>query len=421
MYQGASEIDGRGSVHNSSSVEHRRKDSEVQQVDKGKSSRNKVASNIEANNELSSDNIEDSRKSRKPPEGQTQLDLDFEEAEKDALRKSIQEDAKKVKTKEPKTNQSIKEDILEGMDAIKEFIQNRNDYMIKMQIQLTNSFAGVEARAKEFFSKQFEEEGFTGKELKERVNEEVQKLKALENRVMKADAIANHMIKNELYDGIWKEIVDSGKANLFETYKLHKLNIKRMRYEYLDPKKETELKKQLEEGKIDETTFNMRIEEAKEIKEKPVFSVETTAEESEKKVKLLEEENPEFKKWHKKIAAYNNKLMDMRVEAGIVSKEQRTFMEKHYGEDYVPTYRENENGATKSGLSGNGKIGVSKGIFSAKGSDSDIQSIMLSMSEQTMGVNRQTLMNKLFLEIQRIAPDAFEEIDIQRQNRKGIL
>lgn len=360
------------------------------------------------------------RKSKNPPEGQMELELDFEGAEKNALRESIKKDTEKVKTKTPRTNETIAEKVKTAKEKIDEFYQNRNDYLITMQIQLTNSFAGVETRAREFFTKQFEEEGLTGNELKAKVQEEITKLKALENRAMKADAIANYMIKNELYDGIWKEIVDSGKANLFETYKLHRLNIKRMRYEYLDPKKEAELRKQFDEGKIDETTLNMRLEEAKEIKEKPVFGVETTAEESEKKVKLLEEENPEFKKWHEKIAAYNNKLMDMREEAGIVSKAQREFITKNYGDDYVPTYRELENGATKSGLTGNGKIGVAKGLHAAKGSDLDIQSIMLSMSEQTLGVNRQTLMNKLFLEIQRIAPDAFEEIDIQRQNRNDM-
>ena len=368
----------------------------------------------------SDENKKYSRKRITPPEGQTTLELDFEGAEKNALRESIKKDAEKVKTKTPRTNETIAEKVKTAKEKIDEFYQNRNDYLINMQIQLTNSFAGVETRAREFFTKQFEEEGLTGNELKAKVQEEITKLKALENRAMKADAIANYMIKNELYDGIWKEIVDSGKANLFETYKLHRLNIKRMRYEYLDPKKEAELRKQFDEGKIDETTLNMRLEEAKEIKEKPVFGVETTAEESEKKVKLLEEENPEFKKWHEKIAAYNNKLMDMREEAGIVSKAQREFITKHYGDDYVPTYRELENGATKSGLTGNGKIGVAKGLHAAKGSDLDIQSIMLSMSEQTLGVNRQTLMNKLFLEIQRIAPDAFEEIDIQRQNRNDM-
>ena len=64
MYQGASQIDRWGSIHNSPSVEHGRKDSEVQQFDKGQSSKNKITSNIKTNNELSSEYIEDSRKSR---------------------------------------------------------------------------------------------------------------------------------------------------------------------------------------------------------------------------------------------------------------------------------------------------------------------------------------------------------------------
>ena len=39
-------------------------DIEIQQLDKGQSSTNKITSNIKANNELSSEYIEDSRKSR---------------------------------------------------------------------------------------------------------------------------------------------------------------------------------------------------------------------------------------------------------------------------------------------------------------------------------------------------------------------
>ena len=64
LYQGASQIDRWGSIHNSPSVEHGRKDSEVQQFDKGQSSKNKITSNIKTNNELSREYIEDSRKSR---------------------------------------------------------------------------------------------------------------------------------------------------------------------------------------------------------------------------------------------------------------------------------------------------------------------------------------------------------------------
>ena len=53
------------------------------------------------------------------------------------------------------------------------------------------------------------------------------------------------MIKTDLYDGIWKEINEKGAdyTNDFENFLLHRLNIKRMNYEYLDPKKKDVLEK----------------------------------------------------------------------------------------------------------------------------------------------------------------------------------
>lgn len=347
----------------------------------------------------------------------TQEQIDEKNTE-DLLNKT----GRQIKTTLPRGNKSIKDTILDGRDAVKDFINNRNEYKLTLQMQLTNSFAGIENRAKEFFTNKLKEQGLTGKELNDAVNEEMTKFKALELKTLKADSAANYMIKTELYDGIWKEINEKGAdyTNDFENFLLHRLNIKRMNYEYLDPKKKAKLEEALKNGKITQQQYDMRIEEETEITSKPIFGEEVSAEQSEKAVKELEKKHPEFVKLAEKVYSYLDILMSIRVQAGIVSKEQREFMKKHYGNWYVPSYRDMERGANTSGVSGRGNVGVSKSVHAAKGSNLDIQSIMLSMSQQTVGVHKQAIMNELFLKVKEIDPKAFVEKGTQRQTRDDV-
>ena len=166
--------------------------------------------------------------------------------------------------------------------------------------------------------------------------------------------------------------------------------------------------------------YDMIVEEISDIKQKPVFGADVSAEDSEKAVAELEKQHPEFKEYANEVYAYLETLMSIREAAGIVSKEQRAFMKEHYGGWYVPSYRDMEHGANTSGVSGKGKIGVTKGIYGAKGSDLDIQSIMLSMAQQTVGVHKQSMMNLLFKEMKKISPDAFEEKNIGKQTREDV-
>ena len=384
-----------------------------------------------------------SRKRRTPPPGQTQLDLHttqivpVEEAPLTELEpeyaeykevgvktgKEIADSTKsRIKTTMPRENETIAEKMKTGKEAIEEFIKNRNDYMLNMKLQFTNSFAGVEKRAEEHYTNMFKEDGLTDKELKAKVKEEMTKFKALCLKVIKSDSGANYMLKTKLYEGIWKKINEKGidYTNDFENFLLHRLNIKRMNYKYLDPDTRKKLDKMLKDGDISQDMYDMIVEEISDIKQKPVFGADVSAEDSEKAVAELEKQHPEFKEYANEVYAYLETLMSIREEAGIVSKEQRAFMKEHYGEWYVPSYRDMEHGANTSGVSGKGKIGVTKGIYGAKGSDLDIQSIMLSMAQQTVGVHKQSMMNLLFKEMKKISPDAFEEKHIGKQTREDV-
>lgn len=377
--------------------------------------------------------VEDSRKSRKPPEGQLELDLFNDvairentqttvESKEKNVDEIIDKTSKQIKTTLPRENETVKDTILKGKEALKDFIDNRNEYKINLQLQFTNAFAGIETRAKAFFTNQFKEQGLTGKELNAAVNEEMIKFKALELKALKADSGANYMIGTDLYEGIWKDINAKGVeyTNLFESFLLHRLNIKRMNYEYLDPKKAEKLKEKLKAGKITQEQYEMRMEEATEIIKKPVFGEEVSAEDSAKVVEKLEKEHPEFVDLAQKVYDYLNVLMDIRVKCNLVSKEQREFMKLHYGDWYVPSYRESEHGANVSGISGKGNVGVTKGVHAAKGSNLDVQSIMKSMAQQTVGVHKQAIMNELFLKVKSIDPDAFVEKDTARQTRNDV-
>lgn len=73
----------------------------------------------------------------------TQKQIDEMDTE-DLLKKTGQQ----IKTTLPRGNKSLKDTILEGRDAVKDFINNRNEYKLTLQMQLTNSFAGVENELK---------------------------------------------------------------------------------------------------------------------------------------------------------------------------------------------------------------------------------------------------------------------------------
>ena len=350
-----------------------------------------------------------------------------EEAKPKTVEQTIEETRVKVNPTIPEKDKSFGEMIRQAkprsiMQRIKDAINGTDPTTNKLRDELTDSFASVKGEMRKTIIEREMANYKTRQEAIQIANQEIAKFEWDLNRAWTAYASANYMIGNELQT-IWQPYIDGGVEyqELAQLYLLHRLNIKRMEFKYLDPSIKAELEQQLKDGEIDQETFDMIVEEQTEIIEKPIFDSSVTADDSRNVVEQLEKEHPEFLELHKQIAKYNNKLMRLRINHGLVSQKQVDFMKEHYGDDYVPTYREGEANANINGVAIKGAIGVTKGIYAAKGSSKPIQSIIVSMADQTMGVHKQAHTNTVLNDIYNLIPEQFgEQQSIGRITREDI-
>lgn len=96
----------------------------------------------------------------------------------------------------------------------------------------------------------------------------------------------------------------------------------------------------------------------------------------------LLKKHPEFKEVQDKIRQYIHNVNQLKVDSGVMTKEQMETLEKRYP-NYVPTYRADyymqRNGMTSRG----GNIKASAGIRAAKGSSKDIAPLQLQLAAFT--------------------------------------
>lgn len=364
----------------------------------------------------------------------------------------IDETKDKVQTQVPRTNKNIIDTIKNGeaKEALKKAIEHRDDYVTSLKIQFTNALAGIEEEIKKVY--QSKNNDVDVKKSKEKTNAMMRQFKAKADKAMRASSVANQVIGTKLND-IWSPIIKKGTnyANDFETYLLHVHNVNRMNFKFLDPDiynnltriaergklepadikylnklvddkkiKKSDVNKIVKNGELDAQNLDMILEECKEIQEKPVFGKEYTADMSKKAAQELLNRHPEFSEYAQKVYGYLNDLNKLRLESGIINQNQLDFMEEAYKGTYVPTYRVSKSGATTLGITGSKNVGVAKSMYKAKGSESDIQSIMVSMSQQTMGAYKQAALNELFAEVKKELPNSFEITEKNRSNRDDI-
>lgn len=364
----------------------------------------------------------------------------------------IDETKDKVQTQVPRTNKNIIDTIKNGeaKEALKKAIEHRDDYVTSLKIQFTNALAGIEEEIKKVY--QSKNNDVDVKKSKEKTNAMMRQFKAKADKATRASSVANQVIGTKLND-IWSPIIKKGTnyANDFETYLLHFHNVNRMNFKFLDPDiynnltriaergklepadikylnklvddkkiKKSDVNKIVKNGELDAQNLDMILEECKEIQEKPVFGKEYTADMSKKAAQELLNRHPEFSEYAQKVYGYLNDLNKLRLESGIINQNQLDFMEEAYKGTYVPTYRVSKSGATTLGITGSKNVGVAKSMYKAKGSESDIQSIMVSMSQQTMGAYKQAALNELFAEVKKELPNSFEITEKNRSNRDDI-
>lgn len=127
------------------------------------------------------------------------------------------------------------------------------------------------------------------------------------------------------------------------------------------------------------------------MKNKSVFgSWDFDAKKSLDEIKRYEAEYPEFHAIAEKVWAYFHNLLDMRVEAGLISSEDAA-IQKKYNPHYIPKFRAFPQGAT---LHEKG-VEVSSTVKRMKGGKTDIIDIAQSGAEQTQSVIRWGYINQI--------------------------
>ena len=386
-----------------------------------------------------SNQIEDYRKSRKPPEGQMELDLSFGELTtvenhpiiervevKDVKEQTVSYEEKygnvlsKVNYKAPKTNQSAAEKAKAAREALDRAIENREQIITDMQAQFTNSFSGIEKEVKKKIKEKYSD--------KETQEYEFRKFQSLLNKTHNTETAAGVYIKDNLWDKIFKKVQSRGEqySKEFDAFLTLRVHIKRTQALEKGQIELASLEQSYKSGLISLETYSEKrseiIEEMENIKQSPVFPG-VTVQEARQMLSDLESKHPEFVKLGSEVYGYLDILMKSRLKTGLVNEQQVKFMSDYYSENgenwYVPTYR--EQGTGTSALSGDGKVGVSKGIHKAKGSDKPIQSVFVSISQQTAGVFKQGAMNELFQEVYKWSPDSFESTtETTRPSREDV-
>ena len=169
---------------------------------------------------------------------------------------------------------------------------------------------------------------------------------------------------------IYEAIENTGKKQQFDEYMYHRLNVERMSL--------------AEKGENN----------------KPVFGDSVTADISRQRVAEIEQNNPEFSDYAKKIYNYESgKYSDLSllIESGILSVEDANYYRDKY-KNYVPIIRDIDANALEHKMFGK-KVSVGNVIKKATGGNQDIIPLKDAMAIKTMLVQRSANMNKLGLEL----------------------
>lgn len=151
------------------------------------------------------------------------------------------------------------------------------------------------------------------------------------------------------------------------------------------------------------------------IQDKPVFDVNEdigrdhaiTEAESKEAADALAEKHPEFVKLAESIHGYSRNLLQMRVDAGLITQEQMDRMQELYPH-YVPSYRDIDAGYGFVPVRGKGAMAISSTVKRAKGGGQNILRISDILAGQTTEVMRAGRLNEL---MNLLYPDIEEDTD----------
>ena len=192
--------------------------------------------------------------------------------------------------------------------------------------------------------------------------------------MLMANGVAQQIIGNERFNPktqksegnglhkIFEPIENSGKLQDFSEYMYHKHNISRM-------------------------SLNTLFQEDN----KPIFGDSVNSDTSKNIVEKFESENPEFIEWSQEIYDYNNFLLDILVDYGVISKEDKAYYNKKYPY-YIPTIRATDKTKVQMDLIGK-KATINTPIKKAKGGNQNIIPLKEAMALRTMQTMNSALRN----------------------------
>jgi len=152
--------------------------------------------------------------------------------------------------------------------------------------------------------------------------------------------------------------------------------------------------------------------------DKPVFGYEVTAENSINAVIEYEKSNPEFAEISKKLNKYQDNLLQLRVDSGLVTQEAADMLRKMYP-NYVPTFRDVEKAFGTGSLSGKYNLAVKQTIKKAKGGNQPILPIDIMIARQTIETVKAARVNALAnaLYSAAVAKNDFSQIEVSSKEK----
>jgi hypothetical protein len=109
-------------------------------------------------------------------------------------------------------------------------------------------------------------------------------------------------------------------------------------------------------------------------------------------VRQYEGRYPEFKDLAKRVYAYNQNLMQYRVDSGLISKDTAEFLQKRYP-DYVPTFHQQDGVSTAERGKGT-KVGKTVKKATGNTGNNPFVDMDKAMAQQTMSVVRESAKNR---------------------------
>lgn len=200
----------------------------------------------------------------------------------------------------------------------------------------------------------------------------------------------------ECLGDIYKDVKKAGLETEFNEYLYHLRNVDTMSYEARYPEF-------IDVG--NDIDGHQWIENPEHRKNKPVFDMSVTSEESQRKADAIAQAHPEVVQLAERCYTIMSQLRGMLVESGVISQQQADLMEQ-LQPHYFPLERQ-----VNTDVEEQRKLNSNKAVKTMKGSNIDFYSFEHAGAKYLRNVVRSCLQNQLFNEIGDYIGNLNEEVD----------